>query len=155
MKAKSQLFTLKNPLKYGQLSSKLDLWSFYTKTFMGLVCWELGLAFCLTQFSTQVPSLTSKKCCHVRHPCHSWDSRLGSQCEVLSYAFDVTMVTFWMTLLMTKFTNIVMKWWMSPSINQNPKFFCQQLVMKYCHEWLKFEWKDHLISDCNCNNVIL
>jgi len=27
--------------------------------------WELGLAFCSTQFATQVPSLTSEKCCHV------------------------------------------------------------------------------------------
>ena len=32
-------------------------------------------------------------------------------------------------------------WWMSSSIGQTPTFSCQQHVMKYCHECLKFEWK--------------
>ena len=39
-------------------------------------------------------------------------------------------------------------------IGQNSTFsFCQQLVMKCCHGRLKFEWKNHLVSDSNCNNV--
>ena len=49
------------------------------------LCWELGLAFCSTQLSTQVPSLTFKKCC--RRPCHAWDLGLGTMCEVVSPNF--------------------------------------------------------------------
>ena len=64
MEAKSQLLSLKKTFKYGQLSLKSDLDSFMHKYSWDL-CWELGLAFCSTQLSTQVPSLISKKCCHM------------------------------------------------------------------------------------------
>ena len=39
---------------------------------MGLVL-RVGSSYCSTQPSTQVPSLTSKNCCHVGHPCHFRD----------------------------------------------------------------------------------
>ena len=32
-------------------------------------------------------------------------------------------------------------WCTSSSIGQNPTSSCQQLVIKYHHEWLKFRWK--------------
>jgi hypothetical protein len=51
---------------------KVQSSSFYANVF---VCWELGLAFCSTHLSTQVSSLTSKKCtcCPCRHPCLTGD----------------------------------------------------------------------------------
>ena len=51
------------------------------------LCWALGLAFCLTQLSTQVPSLPSKKVSPCWHPCHTWDLGLGTLCEVVSPNF--------------------------------------------------------------------
>ena len=63
MKARPQLLSLQKPSRYDWLSSKLDLDLFYEKNVeFGL---GVGLAFSSIQLSTQVPSLTSKKCCHV------------------------------------------------------------------------------------------
>ena len=48
--------------------------------------------------------------------------------------FYVTKVTFWMTLHMNKWINIVMDdGELSSPIGQTPTFSCQQLVMEYCH----------------------
>ena len=44
----------------------------------GYVWWELGLAFSSSQLSTQVPSITFKKCCHL-----SIRVILGTPCEVV------------------------------------------------------------------------
>ena len=45
----------------------IKIWSklFWCKYICRVVFQELSLAFCSTQLTTQVPSLTSKKCCHV------------------------------------------------------------------------------------------
>ena len=52
------------------------------------LCWELYIAFCLTQLSTQVPSLTSKKVClPCRHLCHTWNLGLGTPCEMVTPNF--------------------------------------------------------------------
>ena len=51
------------------------------------LCCELDLAFCSTQPSTKVLSLTSKNCCLCRHSCHTWDVGLGTLCEVASLNF--------------------------------------------------------------------
>jgi hypothetical protein len=50
---------------------------------------ELGLAFCSTQASTQAPSLKPhlQKVLSCKHPCHTWDLRLGTPCEVISPNF--------------------------------------------------------------------
>ena len=50
-----------------------SFWLIYATKKTHDLCGELGLAFCLTQPSTQVFSFTSRKCWHVRHPCHTWD----------------------------------------------------------------------------------
>ena len=47
-----------------------------------------------------------------------------------------------MTILINKWGNTCHGWCMSSSIDQNPAFTCQQLVMRYCHGWLKFGWKN-------------
>ena len=51
--------------------------------------------------------------------------------STLNMIFKVTMLTFWMTLRMNKWTNLVMDdgW----AIGQNANFTCQQHMMKYCH----------------------
>ena len=46
-------------------------------------------------------------------------------------------------------------WWMSSSIGHDPTFTWQQLVMKYGHGWLKFGWKNHVVSDSHCTTVNL
>ena len=74
------------PLKYGYLSLKLAL-DCYTQKYSRDLCWELSLAFCSTQLSTQVPSLSFKKVLPPKHPCHTWGSRLGTSCEVISPNF--------------------------------------------------------------------
>ena len=52
---------------------------------------------------------------------------------------NATMAAFWMTLLMNKFTNIVMNdGWVHP-LAKPPSSFCQQFVMKYCHDNWKFD----------------
>ena len=73
----------------------------------------------------------------------------------LSMVFLVSYGNFRMTLLMNEWTNMVMDDGWRSSIGQNPTFACQQLVMKYCHGWLKFGWKIYLVSDRNCNTVNL
>jgi hypothetical protein len=65
---------------------KAKSWLFLCKYVCSLG-WKLGLAFCSTQLTTQVPSLTSEKMMPCRHPCHSWDLGLGTPCEVLSSNF--------------------------------------------------------------------
>jgi hypothetical protein len=62
--SKSQLLRLKKSSKYGKLSLKSDL-GYFMQEYIQDLCWDLGLVFCSTQTSTQVPHLTSKKCCHV------------------------------------------------------------------------------------------
>ena len=57
---KSQLLGLKSPLKYGLY----EILNILCKKYQDLCC-KLGLDFCSTQLSTQVPSLTFKKWCHV------------------------------------------------------------------------------------------
>ena len=53
-----------------------------------LKCWgSLTLSFCSIQLSTQVLSLTSKKCCHVGFHVILGDLRLGTMCEVVSPNF--------------------------------------------------------------------
>lgn len=58
MEATSRLLSLKKPLKYGYIHHSHVL-IMLSKISWELCC-ELGLAFHLTQPSTQVPSLTSK-----------------------------------------------------------------------------------------------
>ena len=43
----------------------LNIFNYLMQKYSWDLCWEMGLDFCLTQLSTQVPSLTSKNCCHV------------------------------------------------------------------------------------------
>ena len=64
MEKKYQLLNLKKPLKYGRLPLKSDL-GYFMQKYLWDLCWELNLALYLIQLSPQVPSLTSKKCCHV------------------------------------------------------------------------------------------
>ena len=64
VEAKSQRVCLKEPLRYGLLSWKLDL-DYFMQKYPWEVGWELGLAFRSTQLATQVPSLASKKCGHL------------------------------------------------------------------------------------------
>jgi hypothetical protein len=45
------------------------------------------IQFFNTSPKSQGPSPTSKNCCHVGTPCHIWDSRLGTLCEVVSPNF--------------------------------------------------------------------
>jgi hypothetical protein len=52
------------PLNMFNYHSSRILFILYNKN-RGTLRWELGLAFCSTQVSTYVPSLTSKKWCHV------------------------------------------------------------------------------------------
>ena len=59
MEAKSQLLSLKEP-HWMRILVLLC-----THICRQDLCWELGLAYCSTQFSTQVSSLTSNKQCHV------------------------------------------------------------------------------------------
>ena len=63
----------------------------------------------------------------------------------------MSQMTFWWHFLWFKKNGH--GWWMSSFIGQNPIFSCQQLVMKYYNEWLKFGWKNHLGSDNNCNTI--
>jgi hypothetical protein len=62
--SKSQLLSLNRSLKIllYTLMSKFD---YFMQTYLQDLCWELDLTTCSTQHSTQVPSPTSKKCCHV------------------------------------------------------------------------------------------
>jgi hypothetical protein len=81
MEANSQLLSFDKPLEYSLfISIEVKSWLYYAKEFSRLVLrvgssFWLGLAFGSTQLSTQVLSFTSKKCCHVRYPCHTWDLR--------------------------------------------------------------------------------
>ena len=59
MEAKSQLLSLKEP-HWMRILVLLC-----THICRQDLCWELGLAYCSTQFSTQVSNLTSNKQCHV------------------------------------------------------------------------------------------
>jgi hypothetical protein len=102
---KSQLLSL---TKSWLILIKVGSWLFYAKNKIWDLCWGLGLAFCLTQISTQVPSLTSQKCCHVsihvilgNHdlgPCVNWGLGLGpmwtSPFTYLSHAY-VHKMTLW------------------------------------------------------------
>ena len=49
-------------VNYHQMRTHVD---FSMQNDSWALCWELCLAFCSTHLETQVPSLTSKKCCHV------------------------------------------------------------------------------------------
>ena len=51
-------------IKTRLINIKVESWVSHIKSLQDCV-WELGLAFCLAQLSTQVPTLTSKKWCHV------------------------------------------------------------------------------------------
>jgi hypothetical protein len=79
MKAKSQLLSLKISLKYGWFTIKSNL-DYCMQKYSRDLCWELGLAFCSTQLSTQVPTLASQKCCHVgiHVILGTWDLGLGT-----------------------------------------------------------------------------
>jgi hypothetical protein len=55
--------SLKKPSKYGYLSLKSNL-DYLMKNYSPNFNWKLGLALYSTQLSTQLPKLTSKKCCH-------------------------------------------------------------------------------------------
>ena len=72
------------------------------------------------------------------------------QCHVVFY---VTMITFHMTLLMNKWTNIVMDdGWVHPLAKPYP------LLSSTCDEilsWIEIWMKNHLVSDRNCNTVNL
>ena len=58
-----------------------------TKVYSQVLRWELGLAFCSTQLSTQVPCLTFGKMLPcARHPCHT--PKLRTPCEVVSPNFQ-------------------------------------------------------------------
>ena len=66
MQTKPQIVSLKKSLEYSR-----DL------------CWELGLAFCSTQLSTQVPGPHLLKVLPCEHPCrHTWDSWLGTYVQL-------------------------------------------------------------------------
>ena len=52
-------------------------------------------------------------------------SPLRPTVATLTMKFSNTMVPFRMTLLENNWTNIVMGWWLSSSIGQNPAFSCQ------------------------------
>ena len=84
--AMSQLLSLKKPSKYVFPSSKSDL-DYFMQKYSQDSCWELGLAFCLTQLSIQVRLLTSKKCCHVDIHVILETLRLGTPWEVVSPNF--------------------------------------------------------------------
>jgi hypothetical protein len=63
------------------LSLKSDLNYFRRNRFARLGL-RGGSSILLDPATTQVSSLTSKKCCTVcRHPCHSWYSGIGTLCE--------------------------------------------------------------------------
>jgi hypothetical protein len=57
------------------------------KNIRGTLCRHLGLAFCSTQPSTQAPSLTSKKCCHVGIHVILGTQEFGTPCEVVFPTF--------------------------------------------------------------------
>ena len=72
------------------------------------------------------------------HPCPSkthWHG-CGTQCRALlvSYGILCNYGNFGWHIL---WTSLQILSWMNPS-SQNLTFSCQQLVMKYCHGWLKF-----------------
>ena len=80
---KSHLLSLKKTLKYGSNPFKSDL-GYFVQTNSWDLSWELSLAFCSTQLSTQVLSLTSpclQKVLPCRHPCHTWDWGFETPCE--------------------------------------------------------------------------
>ena len=86
MEAMSQLLSLKksrNMVSYHWSQILIILWIKYLRD----LCWEFGQVVGSIQLATQVPSLTSTKCCHVGHPCHSWDLGLGTPCELVSPNF--------------------------------------------------------------------
>ena len=63
--------------------------------------------------------------------------------------FNATMVTFWMTLLMNKFTNIV---WMMDEFIHWPKAYL--LSLDEILSWMiEIEMKNHLVSDSICNTI--
>jgi hypothetical protein len=64
---------------------KMDLWILMRKYLRDL-CWELGLAFCLTHLDTS-PKIDLQRMYSCRHPCHTWDLGLGTPCEVVNPNF--------------------------------------------------------------------
>ena len=81
MDAKSQLASLKKPLKYGRLSLKS-----YMQKYLRDLGSELGLAFCSTQLATSLkPHLQKMLPC--THSCHTWNLGLRTLCEMLSPSF--------------------------------------------------------------------
>jgi len=71
------------PLNMFNYHSSQILFILYNKN-RGTLRWELSLAFCSTQVSTYVPSLTSKKWCHVGIHVVFRDWGLGTSSEVAS-----------------------------------------------------------------------
>ena len=66
---------------------KVDLDHFMQKNSRHLY-WELGLAFCSTWLNTN-PKPHLQEVLPCRHPCHTWDLRLGTPCEVVSPHFYI------------------------------------------------------------------
>ena len=59
-----------------------------------------------------------------------------------------------MALLMNRWTNMCHGWCTSSSIDPNPTFSCQQLVIWYCHGRLRFGWDITWYVTGNCNTII-
>jgi hypothetical protein len=60
----------------------LDLHYFMQSYYLRDLCWDLGLALCSTQLSTQVPKPHLQKVLSCSHPCHARDLGLGTPCVV-------------------------------------------------------------------------
>ena len=72
----------------------------------------------------------------------------------LNMVFDVTMVIFWITLIMNKGTNIVMgNGWVHPLAKTPPSLVetCDEILSWVIEIWMK----NHLVSDSNCYTVNL
>ena len=68
--------------------------------------------------------------------------------------FDVTMVTFWMTLLMISLQ--ILSWVMDEFIHWPEPYLLLSATCDEMLSWMIEIWKNsHLVSDSNCNTVNL
>ena len=94
MEAKFQLLSLKEPLQYGSFSLKLGLDYFMEQNiFVGLML-RVGFSFLPDPTLNISPKPHLQKVLTCRHPCHTWDPRLGTPCEVVSPHFMLSTIEF-------------------------------------------------------------